>query len=296
MRRITIRCLICLFSTATLASSAPAKKPAGPTTPDISVMAFNIRFGTAQDGDNAWPHRRDLVAETILRREPDLLGLQESVAFQVEFLAERLPGYEVYSVGRTPAPGAESCALFFRKNRFEKMGQGTFWLSETPEVAASKSWDSSLPRIVSWVRLRETSSDLVILFANTHFDHIGPEARLESARLVRTRLAEIADGAPVVLTGDFNCGEGSEPYLALTEGEGALLDTHREQSPASDPAAESTFTGFGLQPGAARIDWILCSPNWGIVSAEIDRHRGKDGRYPSDHEPVHATLRLKPSK
>lgn len=287
--RIPILSLLCLIAAAFTPSSALA-------SPEISVMAFNIRFGTANDGDNAWPHRRDLVAETILRRNPDLLGLQESVEFQVEFLAERLPDYEVYFVGRTPEPGAESCALFFRKDRFEKLGEGTFWLSETPEVAASKSWDSSLPRIVSWVRLKEAGSGLVFLFANTHFDHIGSEARLESARLVRTRLAEIAEGAPVVLTGDFNCGESSEPYLALTEGEGAFLDTHRKHFPKSDPATESTFTGFGLQPGVARIDWILCSPDWETVSAEIDRHRGKDGRHPSDHDPVLATLRPKASE
>lgn len=266
---------------------------AGETPADaISVMSFNIRFGTAKDGDNAWPNRRDLVVETVRLRDPDLLGLQESVDFQVGEMSTRLPGYAVYSVARTPGPGSESCAIFYRKDRFEKSAEGTFWLSEAPDTVASKSWDSSLPRIVSWVRLRDARTGRAFLFANTHFDHLGPIARLESAGLARKRLAELADGVPVVFTGDFNCGENSEPYRRLVGTDGAWLDTLRVHAPAVDPAGETTFTGFGLQPGKDRIDWILCTPAWEVLDAGIDRHRGTDGRHPSDHEPVFATLRL----
>lgn len=279
---------------ASLAALFSSVLPAAGATPAdaISVMSFNIRFGTAKDGDNAWPNRRDLVVETVRRRDPDLLGLQESVDFQVEEMSTRLPGYAVYSVPRTPGPGSESCAVFYRKDRFEKAAEGTFWLSETPDTAASKSWDSSLPRIVSWVRLRDAKTGREFVFANTHFDHLGTIARLESAGLARKRLAELADGAPVVLTGDFNCGESSEPYRRLVGTDGAWLDTLRVHAPAIDPAGEATFTGFGLHPGKERIDWILCTPAWEVLDAGIDRHRGTEGRHPSDHEPVFATLRL----
>lgn len=283
-----------LLRLACFAALLPTILPAGGATPTdaISVMSFNVRFGTANDGVNAWTHRRDLVVETVQRRDPDLLGLQESVDFQVAEMSSRLPGYAVYSVPRTPGPGSESCAIFYREDRFERAAEGTFWLSETPDKVASMSCDSSLPRIVSWVRLRDRRTDREFVFANTHFDHLGTVARLESAGLARKRLAEIAGDAPVVFTGDFNCGENSEPYRRLVGTDGAWLDTLRSHAPVADPAGEATISGFGLQPGKERIDWILCTPAWEVLDAGIDRHRGKDGRHPSDHEPVFATLRL----
>lgn len=293
MRSLWLLRLSCLAAAFACTPAAPAADPA-PASSTISVMSFNIRFGTAKDGDNAWPLRRDLVVETVAQRDPDLLGLQESVDFQVDYLRERLPAYAVYAVPRTPGPGSESCAVFYRRDRFEKVDAGTFWLSETPDTEASKSWDSSLPRIVSWVRLKETASGRVFVFANTHFDHLGSQARTESARLVRKRLAEVAGGVPAVLTGDFNCGEGSEPHRLLTAADAGWLDTLRQHTPKADPANEITFTGFGLSPGTARIDWVLATAGWDIIDAGIDRFRGKDGRHPSDHEPVFATLRLQP--
>tara|TARA_R110002096_G_scaffold4493_17_gene20930 strand:- start:2199 stop:3062 length:864 start_codon:yes stop_codon:yes gene_type:complete len=257
---------------------------------EISVMSFNIRYGTAKDGDNAWPHRRDIVIETIQQRAPDLLGLQEAIDFQVEYLAEKLPEYAVYSVSRTPGPGGESCAIFFRRDRFENVDEGTFWLSEKPDEVGSISWDSSLPRIASWVKLRSKASGKQLLYANTHFDHKGSVARAESAKLIRSQLATIAGETPVVITGDFNCGEGSAPYTTLTDPNEGYQDTFRTANPNQDLPNEITFTGFGLRPGNARIDWVLCSDHWTILSAGIDRYRGKDGRYPSDHEPVFCIL------
>lgn len=273
-----------LFSLFLIVSLGASNVMAG----DIPVMSFNIRFGTAKDGDNAWPLRKDLVVETITRFSPDLLGLQESVDFQVEFLAESLPEYEVYSVPRKP-DGGESCAIFFRKARFEKLGEGTFWLSETPEEEASKSWDSSLPRIMSWVRLRDRKSGEEIVFANTHFDHRGPIAREKSAQLIRKRIPEIAGETPFVITGDFNCIDGSAPHLALIGDDALFVDTYRALHPQVDPANEGTFTGFKETDDGRRIDWILCSSPLEVKSAAIDRFR-KKGRVPSDHYPVTAVL------
>ncbi len=257
----------------------------------VSVMSFNIRYGTAKDEENAWPYRRDLVVETIQQRSPDLLGLQEAIDFQVNYLAEKLPDYAVYSVPRTPGAGGESCAIFYRRDRFEKADERTFWLSEKPDEVASISWDSSLPRIVSWVRLRSKTSDREFFFANTHFDHKGSKARDESAKLLRSRLGSIANGLPIVITGDFNCGEGSPPYTTLTDPDKGYRDTYREANPTKNLPNEITFTGFGLKMGEARIDWVLCSGHWTIEEAGIDRFRGESGRYPSDHEPVFGILK-----
>lgn len=258
----------------------------------VSVMSFNIRYGTAKDGDNAWENRKELVAKTIQNRKPDLLGLQEAIDFQVEFLAEKLPEYTLYAVPRVPGKGGETCAIFFRSELFEKSDQGTFWLSKTPDEVGSISWDSSLPRIASWVRLREKASGQELLFMNTHFDHKGPIAREQSAKLVRVMLMNIADGAPAVLTGDFNCGEDSAPHQMFSTGEKGLRDTYREANEKKELPNEITFTGFGLKPGNARIDWVLCTEEWTILEAGIDRYRGENNRHPSDHEPVYAVLEV----
>lgn len=257
---------------------------------NVSVMSFNIRFGSAKDGENSWPHRKDLVVEAISRFDPDLLGLQESVGFQVEFLAGKLPEYEVYSVPRTP-DGGESCAIFFRKSRFEKVAEGTFWLSETPSEPGSKSWDSSLPRIVSWVILQDGETGRKLVFANTHFDHRGEIARLESAKLIRTTIPAIAKSLPFVVTGDFNCIDGSAPHLALLQEESPFLDTYRVLYPEVKPERDGTFTGFQERHNERRIDWVLCSSDLHVKSAAIDRFR-KGGRVPSDHYPVTAVLQF----
>ncbi|MDF1823202.1 MAG: endonuclease/exonuclease/phosphatase family protein [Verrucomicrobiales bacterium] len=251
-------------------------------------MSFNIRFGSAKDGDNAWPHRKDLVVETVVRTSPDLLGLQESLSFQVEFLSENLPEYEVYEVPRTP-DGGESCAIFYRKSRFELLDKGTFWLSEEPEVVASKSWDSSLPRIVSWVRLKERGSGKRVVFANTHFDHRGAMAREESAKLIRKRIPGIAGENPFIITGDFNCADGSAPHATLIGDDGAFVDTFRHLNPEVLPGKEGTFTGFKDADDGRRLDWVICSPLFEVRFAAIDRYR-KEGRLPSDHYPVTAVL------
>ncbi len=271
----TLLLLLCLCATSSIAE-------------DLSVMSFNIRYGGAKDGDNAWPHRKELVAERISLTSPDLLGLQESVDYQVEFLAGKLPEYQVYSVPRTP-DGGESCAIFFRKSRFELLDEGTFWLSETPEVVASKSWDSSLPRIVSWVRLKVKESGKELVYANTHFDHRGEVAREESAKLIRQRLPGIAGEDPFIITGDFNCSDGSAPHAALVGDDGKFVDTFRHLNPEVVPDKEGTFTGFKETDDGRRIDWIVCSPSFEVKSAGIDRTR-KEKRLPSDHYPVTAVL------
>ena len=188
-------------------------------------------------------------------------------------------------------------ALYYKTSRFERLDGGHFWYSETPEVPGSKGWDAALPRMATWVKLRDRKAPSAppILFANTHFDHRGVDARLKSARLLRTRLAELGAGCSIVLTGDFNVGEGSPPYRALF-GESAgstaspVRDVYRLAHPTPGPE-EGTFTGFSVKrTKGARIDWIGASADWTVVSAAIDR-ANQDGRTPSDHFAVTAELR-----
>ncbi|QDV32796.1 endonuclease/exonuclease/phosphatase family protein [Tautonia plasticadhaerens] len=282
-----------------LLSIALALPPADADAPgaDLRVMSFNIRYGTADDGENAWPNRKDFLVETIRGVDPDLLGTQETLGFQRDDLARALPEYTVLAAGRDDGKeSGEMMALFYRTDRFEELRSGHFWLSETPDEVGSKSWDSSLPRMVTWAELRDRKagpgSPPIAVF-NTHFDHRGPQARLESARLIRRKVAELAPNSRVVVTGDFNAGEGSDPYEALFDPEAEappLVDSYRVAHPEPSPEGEGTFSNFraGATTGP-RIDWIACSPDWEVKRADIVPD-SRDGRTPSDHLPVTAIL------
>ena len=282
------RLLILAMWAVLLSSSAFAE--------DLRVMSFNIRYGTANDGENHWDQRKEFLVETVQKFDPDLLGTQETLGFQRDFLAEKLTGYEAIGVGRDHGDErGEMTAVLFRKERFEKLAVGHFWLSETPEVPGSKSWDTSLTRMVTWVKLKDrlATPPAELFFFDTHFDHRGEVARQESARLIRRQIATLAGATPTVLTGDFNAGESSPPYKALFAEDGAvkLLDTFRTHFPQQQ-AEEGTFSGFqASETHGARIDWIACTRHWKVAEAGIDR-TAKEGRTPSDHFPVTAVLTL----
>lgn len=267
------------------------------TAADLRVMSFNIRYGTANDGENHWDRRKEFLVETVQAFAPDLLGTQETLKFQRDYLREKFEVYDVSGVGRDDGLDAgEMMALYYRRDRFRRLDGGHFWLSETPEKIGSKSWDSSLPRMVTWVKLVDLQHDQKppIVFFNTHFDHQGEVARLESSRLLRRQLTKLAEGCAVVITGDFNTDEGSAPYQALFQPEAMLdspvIDTFRLVHPDRGPM-EGTFSAFrSSETKGARIDWIGVSRHWKTIAASIDR-TARDGRTPSDHFPVTAVLR-----
>jgi len=250
----------------------------------LKVMSFNIRYDNPGDGENRWDARKDLVVETIRKFDPDLLGLQEVLDHQGRFLRESLEGYAFVGVGRDDgAKKGEFAPVLYRKRRFEILDSGHFWLSETPEVPGSVGWDASLPRIATWARLRDRERGRTLVFLNTHWDHRGEEARLESAKLVRRFLDEAKDA--VVVAGDFNTPGLSSPYNLLHE---AFRDPFRGTQ--FQPKREAgTYHGFRGKATGPRIDWILCSRNFGLRSGSIDRTSWND-RYPSDHFPVTAAI------
>lgn len=261
---------------------------------DLRVMSFNIRFGTANDGKNHWDYRKEFLIDTVKTFRPDLLGTQETLGFQRDYLAEKLDGYEAIGVGRDHGDErGEMTAVLFRKERFEKLAVGHFWLSETPDTPGSKSWDTSLTRMVTWVKLKDrmAAPPAELFFFNTHFDHRGEIARLESARLIRRQISTLAGMTPTVVTGDFNAGEDSPPYKALfvEAGPVKLIDTFRVKHPQRG-SEEGTFSSFvAAEVSGSRIDWIACTPQWVVKEAGIDR-TSRDGRTPSDHFPVTAVL------
>jgi endonuclease/exonuclease/phosphatase family metal-dependent hydrolase len=276
------------------------------TAGGLRVVTFNVRNCTAPDQHNRWEHRRGLVVEALHRHDADLIGLQETRWSQVTFLREQLcdgGDYGCVGVGRDDGrddhEGAgEFAPIFFRRSRFEKLAEGHFWLSETPEVVGSKGWDAALPRIVSWVRLRDRHGGRTIRHLNTHLEYTGVRARQASAKLLRQRIATLDATDALVLTGDFNDGEGSETYEALLSAGGAdeaiLVDAYRAVHPrgrAASPEScnEGTYHGFDGRGQWQRIDWVLCRRPLMPRAAAIDRWN-LAGRYPSDHFPVVADL------
>lgn len=284
------------FVTLVLPLVRGAEAQDGPPPP-LRVMSFNIRYGTAGDGENHWDRRREFLVETIQKFGPDLLGTQETLEFQKDYLVERLEGYSAVGVGRDDGRGAgEMTALFYRTSRFVQLESGHFWLSETPDVPGSKNWDAAITRMATWVKLRdEQNPDAPTLyFFNTHFDHIGRESRYQSARLIRRRIESLPDSPPVIITGDFNEGESSRTWQALFDvdssaGPPLLRDSYRLAHPQRR-VDEATFNGFNVtRVEGDRIDWIGCTRDFRVTSAEIDRSV-RDGRAPSDHYPVTAVL------
>ena len=284
-----------LLSTALLAWVSWTCESLAQSTELIRVMSFNIRYGTANDGINRWDLRKEFLVETIRNFDPDMLGTQETLASQRDYLAQALDGYGVVAAGRDDGKdGGEMAALFYRKDRFEPIEQGHIWLSETPEKVGSKGWDAALPRIATWVKLKDLQSadSKPILYLNAHLDHKGQRARLESCRLIRSKLSELGADARWIVTGDFNASPSEPPYSALFDdaADRKLLDTHRVVH-RNPEANEGTFSSFDVsKTNGPRIDWIGCSEDFQVRLARIDR-TSRDGRTPSDHFPVIAVLR-----
>lgn len=281
--------LLALVLAALLALPAAAKDRAD----RFSAMTYNIRLDLASDGDNAWPHRRGAVTGLIGYYQPDLVGMQEVLLHQKQAIEADLPGYSFVGVARDDGKEqGEFSPLGFRRDRFTLLASGTFWLSPTPE-APSKGWDAALPRVASWARLKDKTSHLSLLAVNTHFDHVGTAARLESARQLRRWIgANRQRGETVVLMGDFNSPLESPPHDAITDpapGQIALHDTLAiSRTPHFGPLG--TFTGFRIERNdLSPIDHVFVSDGTAVLRhATLTQQTA--GKLPSDHYPVIADL------
>lgn len=285
-----LACLfVCLVAACTSGESPPAK---GSDDAALRVMSFNVRYGTADDGDDSWPLRRDLVMRTIADFGPTVLGVQEALRFQLDEIADAFPGFGEVGVGRDDgAEAGEYAAILYDTGRLELLDSGTFWLSDTPEVVASTSWGNGITRIVTWARFRdmEGADDGATFYVfNAHWDHESQPSRLRSAGLMLERIAGRDPLDPVLVTGDFNAGESNAAFRALLDGDD-LRDTFRALHP--EATATGTFNGFTGERSGDKIDAVLVSPDWMVTEATIVRSND-DGRYPSDHFPVTAVVRL----
>ncbi|MBT1701160.1 endonuclease/exonuclease/phosphatase family protein [Fulvivirgaceae bacterium PWU4] len=253
----------------------------------VTVMTYNIRYDNPGDGINQWSSRKEKVYDLIRKYDPDLLGVQEAMHNQLQDLTNNVTAYGSLGVGREDGKEkGEYSAILYKKERFNILAQGTFWLSETPDVAGSKSWDAALTRVATWARMRDKKSGREFFFINTHFDHIGRESRTKSATLLKTKALDLGRGLPVVITGDFNCTRDELPYKTIMDKSSLTLIDPAPQDPPG------TFCSFTVNSITCRpIDYIFHTPEWAASNYKVlPDNDGKN--YPSDHLPVLVELSL----
>ena len=257
----------------------------------MRVMTFNIRYDEPRDGVNAWPNRKQKVADVIRFHKADIVGFQEALLTQLRDLETLLPGFAWVGVGRTDGKEAgEYSAILYRKDRFRLLSSDTFWLSETPDKIGSKGWDAALPRIVTWAKFQDRVSGKSFVHFNTHFDHIGEKARAESASLILKKAGDIQGKGPFVVTGDFNVREDSGAYRTITAGTPTVkVADARYASSNGHFGGDSTFNAFKeLQP-AHTIDYIFVRDGIKVLEHGTLSDRW-DGLWASDHLPVIAEI------
>ena len=257
-------------------------------------MTFNIRYNNPGDSLNAWPNRKDKLASQVLYYAPQLLGVQEALVRQMNDLRERLKRYKSLGVGRDDGKEkGEFSAIFYDTTRLQVLQSETFWLSQTPAIIGSKGWDAAITRIVTWAKFRDKKSRKIFYYFNTHFDHIGKEARRESAKLLLQKVKEIAGATQAIITGDFNATPSDEPIQIITDKSNPLhlIDSKEiSQTPHYGPAG--TFTGFqSKEVSNEPIDHIFLKGKWKVLNHATISETW-EGRFASDHFAVLATLSL----
>jgi endonuclease/exonuclease/phosphatase family metal-dependent hydrolase len=281
---------------AIVAATLVAHSEQAPVPEPLTVMSFNIRYGTANDGDNHWKLRREFLLDVMREAAADLVGLQETLDGQVQELLAALPQYGVVGVGRDDGrTRGEYAAILYRRDRFRVSDAGTFWFSDTPEVVASRSWGNSITRICTWARFIDRDGRAFWHY-NVHLDHQSQPSRERSAALLAERIATRRIlTEPVIVTGDFNAGETNAAVTRLTVAQSGapapFVDTFRVKHP--DETVAGTFSGFkfGATTGD-KIDYVFVQPGTDVLSAGIIRTSRND-RYPSDHFPVVARIVLR---
>lgn len=248
-----------------------------------SFMSFNIRFDNPRDNENAWDNRKEEVVGLISYYHPDFLGIQEGVLSQVEFIRANTITYAYIGVGRDDGKRkGEFCALYYDSTKFELVDQKTFWLSSTPEKV-SVGWDASMERICTYGTFKDIVTEDSIHIFNTHFDHIGEEARRNSAQLILAKIEEYGlSEAKIVVMGDFNAIPTSDPMSTMMR----ALDYGFDVSLKPFYGPLGTFNGFN--PTAKvdyRIDHIF-TKNLSVLSYRHVDDKRKNNLCVSDHFPV----------
>ena len=255
-------------------------------------MTFNIRLDTPADSLNSWAYRRDNAAQMIKEADVDIVGMQEVLIHQLNDLKERLPEYSSVGVGRLDGKEAgEFSPVFYREDQFEEVESGNFWLSEDPAAVGVKGWDAACERIASWAILKDKTSGKEFFVLSTHFDHIGQVARRESARLILSKTAELSDGLPVIVMGDFNADPESEVIQTIADTANPLSLIHSYSLAPIVNGSTYTFHNYGRLAEEDRecIDYIFVNNKVEVAEYQVMPERNEAG-YFSDHSAVRVRI------
>ncbi|WP_304250361.1 endonuclease/exonuclease/phosphatase family protein [Phocaeicola plebeius] len=255
-------------------------------TSEITWSTFNIRYDNPYDSLNSWTYRKDTVANFIKAQNLDIVGMQEVLHHQLEDLKARLPEYAEVGVGREDGKiQGEYAPLFYKKDRFELLDNNTFWLSQYPDSVGFIGWDGACPRIATWAKLKDKTNGKIFMAINTHFDHVGTEARKKGALLIIEKIKEIVGDQPAVVTGDFNVSDQSEAYQTITGNSFVLKDAHK--TALQQEGASYTFHDFGRIPADSceKIDFIFVTPQIEVQRSYIPEENREAKKFLSDHNP-----------
>jgi len=248
-----------------------------------SIISYNIRYDNNWDIENSWKIRRNKISKILVQYSPSIIGIQEGLLNQVQYIDSSLIDYDYVGVGRDDGKKkGEFCAIYFDTTRYVLLKNSTFWLSETPDTI-SVGWDAALERICTYGLFKDRITKEEFLVFNTHFDHIGVVAREKSSELILKRINKINhQSLPVILMGDFNSIPNSSPVKEIkTELSDALqISLEKLQGP------RGTFNGFNEDlPIEKRIDYIFTN-DLKVLSYTHINDRLNNNRHISDHLPV----------
>ena len=252
----------------------------------LNVMSYNIRLDTESDGINQWQNRKEGIISLIKEDDPDILGIQEGLPNQIDYLSEQLEEYLMIGEGRDGGESGEYSAIYYKNNTFNLTIEETFWLSETPKIP-SIGWDAALNRIATVGILSLVNSDKKIVIYNTHFDHVGKIARVNSVNVILDHINEndlIKD--PLIVMGDLNSAPDESPIKLLSKN----LDDSFNSTIIKEPYG--TFNGFELDSDLNnRIDYIF-TKNIRVIDYKHINKRLSNQLWPSDHLPIFISLKL----
>lgn len=266
----------------------------------FKVGSYNVRYDEPNDAKrgNSWEQRAQHVRDIIYYEWWDLVGLQEVLDNQLNDLKAGLKEYDVIGVGRDDGKtGGEYAPIFYKKNRMRCLNSGTFWLSETPDKVGSIGWDAAAPRICTWGQFEDKQTKWKFWMFNLHMDHVGKEARRESAKLVIKKIKEMCGEEPYILTGDFNVDQHDEIYSILTA-PGAFTDALSKTNRTI--RTNGTTNGFDADRYSdSRIDHVFISQRFSVYKYAIlpyaywrEHGHKHQAHLPSDHYPVTTILEL----
>ena len=256
-------------------------------TLSLNIMTYNIRYAADQPEVYSWKNRRDGIMQSF--EGTDIAGLQEVLNVQVEDLKSSLSGYNlIYRSREAEASVGEGVPILFKEDKFSLLYSGTFWLSDTPELPGSNTWEAACNRIVTWGRFIDKESNIEFFVFNTHLDHISQYARENGTRLILSTIQMMAPGFPVILMGDFNADEENNVYKMITEF--GLKDTYRDIRHDSD-STDLTYHGWQNESGLTRIDYVFVSADFHVKNTKVVREK-VNGIYPSDHFPVVSEIQI----